>query len=119
MISATPTEAQKCAAFYQRYLTLRALKYFDNEAFVFHVANERKCTLHYALQLKRVGVVAGIYDYPIIAKGGKIAFLEFKRNAKCKLSPAQHDFRLLCASLGIKTHISWEVEDAIEFIKNI
>lgn len=112
-------ESKMCEVFYQHYLQLRNVRYFENRAFVFHVANERKTSYVTGARLKKMGVVAGVPDYCILLKGGLVAFIEFKRDAKCKLSKSQLYFRDLCDTLEIPYLLTWNIDEAIGFIKSL
>jgi len=104
-------------AFFIRFQTLQQYKQFNKNVFVFHVANEQNNNPLYTMQLKKMGLIAGVADYCILIEGGKVAFMEFKRNAKCKLSEAQKQFQSLCESFEIPYAVVWDVDNAIDFIK--
>jgi hypothetical protein len=112
-------EKDICKAFYKQYQIMKAYNQFSNDAFVFHIANEQNCNKFYTMELKRMGLTAGIPDYCVIAKQGKMGFLEAKRNDKCKLSESQQKFKEVCESLDISYLVFWNSDDAIKFIQNI
>lgn len=118
---AKPTEAAISKAFLRTIKQLQSVNYFSKELFIFHIPNERKSHPLVKINLKFMGVVAGIADYCILVKGGKwpCAFLEFKRDKNCKLSLAQQGFSTLCADFGIPFKKVYTVNDGIEYIKEL
>lgn len=110
-------ESQICENFYHMYKMLRELNQFCNKAYVFHIANERKTSFAYGAKLKRMGVAAGVPDYCVIYDGGRVAFIEFKRNNKSRMTPNQLIFKEMCDSLGTPYLLAHDPDEAIEFIK--
>lgn len=113
------TEATLSKQFIKKVYTLQHLNYFSKKFFIFHIPNERKSHPLVHINLKLMGVTAGIFDYCILVEGGKCGFIEFKRNSKCKLTPAQEEFGSLCDSFKIPWKKVWECEDGIDFIKSL
>lgn len=112
-------EKEICKLFYKQYLYMKAYNQFSNNAFVFHIANEQNCSKYYTMELMRMGLTAGVADYCIITNEGRVGFIEFKRNSKCKLTPAQRKFKAECEERDIGYIVAWDVEEAIKFVKNI
>jgi galactokinase/mevalonate kinase-like predicted kinase len=110
-------EKDLCIAFYNQVQTLQSLNYFKKPFFIFHIANESFTSKAYAMQLKRMGVTAGIADYCII-KNGSVMFIEFKRNKDAKVQQSQKNFMDLCKKFDIKCLITYNIEEAIQFIKD-
>lgn len=114
--NSTPTEKQICTQFFIKFSTLQACSYFKKKMLVFHIANEQYNNRNYTMSLQRMGLTAGVADYCILLEGGKVAFIEFKRNAKLKPSENQLWFKERCDALGIPYSLQWTMEGAIEFI---
>lgn len=83
------------------------------DVLVFHPANGGLRTKAEAALLKWVGVVAGIPDLVIIAKGGKAMMLEVK-TAKTKLSESQVTMFDLLDELEVPHRIVRSIDDARE-----
>lgn len=114
-----PKEKEICKAFYNQYQSLKLYKQFDKNVFVFHIANEQNCSKYYTMELKRMGLTGGVADYCVLYEGGKVAFIEFKRNGKCKLTKSQEYFKDICLKLGIPFLQCSDSPAAITFIQNL
>lgn len=115
-----PTEKQICIAFYKQFRQLQNLNYFKKPLIVFHVVNEQfNASFAYTNSLLNMGLVPGVADYGILYPPGKIAFIEFKRNAKCKQRPCQVEFQEQCERLGIPYTIQWTADGAIEWVDGL
>jgi hypothetical protein len=112
-------EKEICSTFYTRVKMLQAHGQLPGDWIVFHIANEQHNNLLYTMQLKRMGLLAGVPDYCILFTKGRVAFLEFKRNVKCKLTPSQEVFRQRCLALEIPCGLVWTVEDGLEFVLSL
>jgi len=114
-------EYELCAQFWAEYQTLSLMNQFRKELYVFHVANERKCSVPQRIRLARIGVVAGIADYIVLTADGRVAAIEFKRNAQAikKFNQGQEDFRVMCNDFNIPYLKTYSVEEAIEFLKSL
>jgi hypothetical protein len=112
-------EADICQEFYAQYEELSLLGQFKSDPLVFHVPNERRTSQQYGAKLKRMGVVSGVGDYCVVYEGGRVAFIEFKRNAKCKLSIAQEHFKNSCEDLKVPYLLTYRVDEAIDFLKSL
>jgi hypothetical protein len=114
-------EHEICEEFYKQYEYLSALGQFKSELFVFHVPNERRASPQYYAKLHRMGVVSGVADYCIFNNKGKIAFIEFKRNAAAckKLNDQQQYFRETCEQFQVPYLLTYSVEEAIDFLKSL
>lgn len=110
-------EKDLCVAFYQQIKILQQTNYFTKPFFVFHIPNEQRGSMLYTIHLKKMGLVSGVADYCVLKNGGEAMFIEFKRNEKCRLSANQKVFMNLCKDLNIKFLITWDVDQAIDFIK--
>ena len=113
-----PTEKQICISFYKQYKQLQALNYFPKKLIVFHIANEQYTSKGYTMSLKAMGLTSGVADYCVLCEYGKVAFIEFKRNAKSKLSPNQEWFKEQCEAMGISYAVKWTSQDALTFLKD-
>lgn len=83
---------------------------------VIHIPNEQFCPPSYTMGLKRIGMLAGVFDYMILAPHGRVAFIEFKRTEKDELSPNQQLFSLFLTRASIpwlKTH---DAHQALAFV---
>jgi hypothetical protein len=120
-----PTESQLCVQFMKQLRELQQLNYFETPFIIMHIANERKSTgnshldMLYNKRLKTIGMVKGAPDYIITYRFGKTAAIEFKRNAKCKLSPAQLTFKQEWEDLGAPYLLTWKIDEAIGFIHDL
>jgi len=114
-----PTEKQICMAFYKEYQQLQAYNYFPRKLILFHIANEQYTSKGYTMSLKAMGLVSGVADYCVLSEGtNKVAFIEFKRNAKGKLSPNQVWFKEQCEAMGITYAVHWTSQGALTFLKD-
>lgn len=112
-------EKDLCKQFYHRVRLLQQYNYFKFKFFIFHIANENISSDAYRLQLAAMGVRAGIADYCVLLPQGRVAFIEFKRNAKCKLTDKQEAFADECKELGIPFALHSNVEEAIAWIETL
>lgn len=64
-----------------------------------------------------MGLTAGVPDYCIVMPEGKVAFIEFKRDKKAKLTYKQEEFKNKCKELDTPYLLCYSEEDAINFIK--
>lgn len=122
IIKETPLKLKEkdlCKLFYHRVRVLQDLKQFPFEFFIFHIANEQYTSRGYTMELIRMGLRSGVADYCILIPGGRVAFLEFKRDSKCKLSEKQESFQKQCLWLEIPYGVSWDVDKAIEWIYSL
>ena len=113
-------ESDICIEFIDQYGVLDALNQFRPDLFMFHVPNERKCSVQQRVKLARMGVVAGVSDY-IIFFGNKWAAIEFKRSEKemKKLNEPQSTFKTMCERHGAPYLLTCKEEEAIEFLKSL
>lgn len=114
-----PTEKQICIAFYKQFSQLQGLNYFKKLIVLFHIANEQYTSKGYTMSLKAMGLLSGVADYCVLIDGGKVAFIEFKRNAKCKLSPNQLWFKEQCEVMGIPYAVVHTIEAAMAFLQSL
>lgn len=114
-----PTEKEICTKFFIKFSTLQSCGYFKKKLLMFHVANEQYNNRNYTMSLQRMGLTAGVADYCVLLEGGKVAFIEFKRNAKAKMSDNQIWFKERCEALDIPYSLHWTIEGAIEFIQRL
>lgn len=114
-------EYDLCADFMKQYDYLSLLNQFNSDLFIFHVANERKCSIQQRVKLARMGVVAGVADYIVFIKDKGWAAIEFKRSEKemKKLNEAQSDFKAMCEDFGAPYLLTCKVDEAIEFLKSL
>jgi len=111
-----PKEKDICKKFYNQVIQLQSYNFFKFPFLIFHVPNEQFTSKYYTLELKRMGLKSGVPDYAVIYHQS-IAFIEFKRNEKCKLTENQQKFAKQCNNFQIpflKTH---DPEEAIEWIQ--
>ena len=113
-----PTEKQICISFYKEFKQLQAYNHFPKKLLLFHIANEQYTSKGYTMSLKAMGLVSGVADYCVLSEGGQVAFIEFKRNAKSKLSPNQVWFKEKCEAMGITYVVKWTSQDALTFLKD-
>ncbi len=113
-ISHSPLEKHICQQFYREIQQLKALNYFSCNIFPFHIANEQYTSVGYTRTLKSMGLTAGVADYCILMPYGKVAFIEFKRNERCKISTAQKEFATICSELGIPYYVAYNSQQAID-----
>lgn len=112
-------EKELCKNFYQRVRLMQEFNQFNDKFFIFHIANEQYNNLAYTLSLVKIGLKKGVADYCILLEGGKVAFIEFKRNNKCKLTDSQKEFKEICEILKIPYFLCFEVETGINIIKEL
>lgn len=114
-----PLEKEVCKQFYRRVRIMQAYNQFGFEFFIFHVGNESPSSNGYRIELGRMGVRAGVADYCIIYGEGKVAFIEFKRDNKCKLTEKQEDFKIVCERLKTPHFVAYDTDIAIEWLKGL
>lgn len=112
-------ERELCKVFYEEVQLRKQLNNFNKNFFIFHVANEQKTNIAYTLMLKSMGLTSGVADYCILYEGGKVAFIEFKRNKKCKLTKSQEAFKNICEALNVPYFMTCDVQDAIKFLNRL
>jgi hypothetical protein len=112
-------EKDLCKQFYLRVRMLQIHNQFPFEFFIFHVANEQNTHKGYTMLLMSMGLRPGVLDYCVLLPAGRVAFIEFKRNAKCKPTERQKEFIGTCGKLGIPTIVTCNVDEAVEWIKGL
>lgn len=112
-------ERDLCELFYKEIELKRRLNVFNKKMFIFHVANEQKTHITYTMMLKRLGLTPGVADYCVLYEGGNVAFIEFKRNEKCKLTQAQESFKNICFELNIPYLVTFNIQEAINFLNKL
>lgn len=88
------------------------------DGFIWHVANERKCSLRQGALLKRMGVKAGVSDI-FVAKASRSfhgMFLEVKTK-KGKATPSQKKFIEDMRMEGYEAVIAYGADEAIGWIQ--
>jgi hypothetical protein len=70
------------------------------DCIVYHNANGGARSYKTAKLMKRIGVLAGVFDLTILAPGGRVFFVECKAKSG-SLSPEQNAFKLALIRLGI------------------
>lgn len=110
-------EKSICKEFYNQVRLRQLYNEFKCEFFIFHIANEQFNNVGYTKSLMAMGLRSGVFDYCVIAKG-KVGFIEFKRDSKHKLSPKQVEFKDYLDSLGIPYLVTWDSDEAIEWLKS-
>lgn len=83
-----------------------------------HIANERSSSPQHGLQLKRMGVVAGVSDLFLPRGNGKLSGIWVEMKAKGgRLSEAQKKFQADMAAENYATFVAYSAEEAILIIK--
>ncbi len=113
-----PYESELCISFYSKYLILKAYNQLNN-VILMHIANEQMSNKGYTLKLLRMGMMPGAADYMVAIKGGRCAYIEFKRSSKSKQSPAQKKFQALMEELGIGYYLVFDVDVGIELLQKL
>ena len=111
-----PKESEICISFYHQIQTLKNMNFFVKEFVLFHIANEQNTNVKYTMHLKKMGLLAGAPDYCCIAENGSVFFLEFKRNAKCKLTKSQKAFQERCVKFDIPYFVAYTEQEGINFL---
>ncbi len=133
----TPKIKEKdiCKAFYTQFKALQSYNQLPKEIVLFHIANERDTNPKYTILLKKkgggfkknglslvtaslksMGMIGGVADYCVLLPQGKVAFIEFKRNAKCKLTTSQQEFKAQCETLSIPYNIAYSADNGVELL---
>jgi hypothetical protein len=110
-----PKEGELCVLFYNKVKILQAYNQLPNIQ-VIHIANESMSSRAYTIKLLRMGMTPGVADYLVAIRGGRCAFIEFKRSCKHKQSPSQIKFERVMTALGVPYYLVWDVEDAINLL---
>jgi hypothetical protein len=114
-----PKESDICISFYHQIQALKNINFFAKEFVLFHIANEQNTNVRYTMHLKKMGLLAGAPDYCCIAENGSVCFLEFKRNAKCKLTESQKAFQGRCIKFKIPYFIAYTEQEGINFLLSV
>lgn len=109
-------EADKCVLFYRKVYALQGYNQLSRDIVLVHNANEHLGSRNYTQKLLRMGMLPGLYDYTAYAPFGCTEFIEFKRNAKCKLTPTQENFKNRMEGLGFPCHTVFEVDHAVDIL---
>jgi hypothetical protein len=80
------------------------------DCIVYHNANGGARSYKTAKLMKRIGVLAGVFDLTILAPGGQIFFIECKAKSG-SLSPEQTAFKLALIRLGIRYAVIKNFDD--------
>lgn len=112
-------EKELCKLFYHKIRTLQTHNQFKFDFFIFHVANQQNTSKAYTLELIRMGLRAGVADYCILFPGAQTAFLELKRNERCRMSKKQESFQKQCFLLGNPYMCTHDIDLAISWIENL
>jgi len=115
----TPTESQLCKQFVKIVRLMKGYKQFPKAFVLIHVANESISTDRYRLHQSQMGLLAGVADYLVLYEGGRVAAIEFKRDNKSKQTKSQLDFQQTCTDLYIPYLLTYQIDQAIEFIKSL
>ena len=75
-----------------------------------------KVSMARANRLRATGLRAGVADLVVMRKDGIACFLEIKTK-KGKLSPAQDNFRILCAARSWRWGIARSVVEAVDLCR--
>ncbi len=89
------------------------------DKFIWHTANERKCSFQYGFLLKKMGVIPGITDITVARArhGYNGAYIEVKVG-KNKPTLTQIQFMETMASEGYFTKTTYGVDETINTIRN-
>ena len=109
-------EKSICKEFYNQVRLRQLYNEFKKDFFIFHIANEQFNNAGYTKNLMAMGLRPGVFDYCVISEG-RVGFIEFKRDSKHKLSPKQVEFKEILEGLGIPHLVTWEVDQAIDWLK--
>ena len=116
--SIKPKESVICKSFVTRFKHEQAWGQMPRIIDLYHIPNENMTSHRFRWQLMHMGAKAGLPDYLIVYLDG-IAFIEFKRTAKGKLTCAQLKFFEIMEALGIKCLCTHDIDIAITFCKNL
>lgn len=104
--------------FHLQAMNLLRLGIRPEDGFAFHVPNQGKRSLVTGGLFKGMGMLPGMTDLILVARDGRVAFLELKRpDGKGKLRPDQEAFRDRCASLGIKWGSARTLDEVADFAR--
>lgn len=82
----------------------------------FAPCNEGKRSVREAVWLKQKGMLPGIADLVIIARGQPVSFLELKARGG-KQSPEQIAFEAYCAEVGARYAVVDNIDDALRVLE--
>lgn len=115
-------ESDICKRFFRTVQIMQGYNQFPKDFFIFHVPNETVVPNEYFHRthkhLQMMGLIGGVADYMILYDKGWAA-IEFKRDAKCKLTDKQQEFKLICNLFGAPYLLTHSDEEAINFLKNL
>lgn len=116
--SIIPKESDICKHFVTRFKQEKVWNQFNKDLVLIHIPNENISSIGYRMHLSAMGLIAGVFDYMILYYG-KVAFIEFKRDNKCKLSKHQQKFKDILDPFQIRYLITSSVDEAITFCKSL
>lgn len=108
-----------CRLFYTSASMLNEYNQFPHKYIILKIPNERITKDKYPgyiNSLKAQGMIKGAPDYVITWNKG-CAFIEFKKDKKAKQSESQIAFSEMCKELGIPYLLTYDVDEAIDFLK--
>lgn len=112
-------ERTKCKQFISLFDRLQELNIISKEILIFHIANEAPTSKLHRISQYQMGKKAGVPDYLIVMPIIKVAYIEFKADDKCKLSPTQQEFASVCHKYDIPHLVTSDIHKAIDFIKDL
>jgi hypothetical protein len=114
----TLTETQICKQFVKIVRELQSYKQFSTDFILLHIPNESKRSQFYGSMLKAMGMLAGAPDYLVLYTGGWAA-IEFKRDKSSPQQKTQKQFQHRCNELGHRYLLTYNIDEAIEFLHNL
>lgn len=111
-------ERDICVSFYSLVSYLKRSNFFKKDFIIFHIPNEQYTKITFTIMLKKMGLLKGAPDYCCVYDNG-VAFIEFKRNQKCKLTESQKAFQKQCQDLNIRYEVVYTENQAINFLENV
>lgn len=111
-------ERDICVSFYSLVSYLKRSNFFKKDFIIFHIPNEQYTRITFTMMLKKMGLLKGAPDYCCVYENG-VAFIEFKRNEKCRLTDAQKNFQQRCKDLNIRYEIVYNENQAVTFLENV
>ncbi len=113
-----PKESDLQKSLYNRIRTKQLYNQYPIEFFIYATCNEHLGGVQYINHLKQMGMRPGVADIGILICKHLPAFIELKRTAKAKLTPAQEEFRDMCYRFGYGWHLCTDVDEGEQWFND-
>lgn len=107
------TENSICCAFVDMAYKLKV--YGNIDFVIYHIENERKCSFSQGQKRKRMGVLAGVFDYHVMWKTGH-GYIEMKAGYN-QLTESQEEFATSLDRYGVPYGVARTPNEAFKILE--